>query len=63
MESDMVKSLGKEAYAAARNQTIQKLDPMIKAFVALANENSVNSPSQGKSSKPKAAISKSTKKK
>ncbi len=53
MESVMVKSLGKEAYAAARNQTIQKLDPMIKAFVALANENSTNGPSHDKPSTSK----------
>lgn len=38
----MVTSLGKEAYAAARNQTEQKLDPMKRAFIALANENRIN---------------------
>lgn len=31
----MVKSMGNEAYAAARNQTKQKLAPMKKAFIAL----------------------------
>ena len=34
----MVKSLGKEAYEAARNQTTQKLSLMKEAFIALANE-------------------------
>ena len=34
----MVKSLGKEAYKAARAQTTQKLSPMKDAFIALAKE-------------------------
>ena len=52
----MVKSLGKEAYNAARKQTVQKLDPMKRAFIALANETSndgAHSSSQSDSSEAK----------
>jgi len=42
----MVKSLGKEAYKAARDQTTQKLNPMKEAFIAVAKENKTSSPRQ-----------------
>jgi hypothetical protein len=45
-EEIMTKLLGKDAYEAARNQTIKKLNPMKQAFIAVAKQASTANQSQ-----------------